>query len=114
MINVCVVQQMSHTRLDERLLERLSEVPEIELCNFTVRRGLFGTGVTVLRERTYFGSWRLINGALAWTSSYGEQNYKSVDDVEEAVRYTLLMVLRNLESSPEERRELLAARKKYA
>lgn len=105
---------MSQSRLDESLLERLSAIPEIELCNFAVRRGLFGAGVTVLRGRTYFGSWRLINGSLAWTSSYGDQNYLSVDDVDEAVRHTLLMVLRNLESSPKERKELLAARKNYA
>jgi hypothetical protein len=84
---------------DRELLSALSEIPEVTLGGFTVREGLAGTGVTVLKGRNYFGSWRLAAGELVWVhANLAEPNY-TVESVGEAVRHTLLLILRNLETT---------------
>jgi hypothetical protein len=90
---------MSQVSPDAELLERLSAVPELAASGFSVREGLTGAGVTVLKGRTYFGSWRVTAGVLCWIqANAGDEQFvaQSVDDAE---RHTMLMVLRSLESS---------------
>ena len=90
---------MSQTALDFQLLENLAEIPELGLSGFSVREGLTGAGVTVLKGRTYFGSWRVTAGSLVWVyANVSEQNH-FVQSVDEAVRHTLLIILRNLENT---------------
>lgn len=90
---------MSSVPLDKQLLLRLIDIPEMAASGFSGREGLTGAGVTVLKGRTYFGSWRVTAGTLVFVSSnMGDPNYfaESVDD---AVRHTLLMILRSLETT---------------
>ena len=85
--------------LDRQLKERLLDIPEISLSGFQAREGLTGAGVTVLRGRTYFGSWRVTAGTLVWVNaSIGEQDH-FVENVDEAVRHTLLLILKNLQNT---------------
>lgn len=85
--------------LDKQLIQRLLDIPEIAASGFSAREGLTGSGVTVLKERTYFGSWRVTAGTLVFVSaSMGDTNYFA-EDLEDAVRHTLLMILRNLQVS---------------
>lgn len=68
------------------------------MSGFSARAGLTGSGITVLMGRTFFGSWRVTGGELVWTHAQsGGASYfaKSVDD---AVRHTMLLILRMLES----------------
>lgn len=89
---------MSSANLDRQLHQALLDIPEIESADFIVRPGLTGTGVTILKGRSYFGSWRVTAGTFVWVSSNVADENHFVDTVDEAVRYTLLMILRNLES----------------
>lgn len=83
--------------LDCDLLTRLFEIPEVALSGFSARKGLTGSGVTILKGRTYFGSWRVTAGSLAWVSAVpGEPNHFE-DTVDEAVRYTMLRILADLQ-----------------
>lgn len=85
--------------LDQQLRKSLMDIPEIVASGFSVREGLTGAGVTILKGRTYFGSWRVTAGTLVFvSSSMGEANF-FVSSVEEAVRHTLLLILRSLEQS---------------
>ena len=97
---------MESKHLEAALLGQLDKLKELELSGFSVRSGLTGAGVTVLQERNYFGSWRVTCGTLVWAyAGAGSTSYfaKSVDD---AARYTMLMVLRKLQAQaqPRERR----------
>jgi hypothetical protein len=84
---------------DQQLRKRLNEFPEIIASGFSVREGLTGTGVTILKSRTYFGSWRVTGRMLVWVAAnMGEANYV-VETVDDAVRHTLLLMLRNLETT---------------
>src|SRR5262249_37573784 len=38
---------------DRELLQQLADIPEVTLSGFSVREGLAGTGVTVLKGRNY-------------------------------------------------------------
>ena len=79
--------------LDQQLRQSLLDIPEISASGFSVREGLTGAGVTILKGKTYFGSWRVTAGTLVWVSSnMGEANH-FVDTVDEAVRHTLLLIL---------------------
>ena len=85
--------------LDRQLRNSLTEIPEIIASGFSVREGLTGSGVTIFKGRTYFGSWRVTAGTLVWVSSnLGEANYLA-DTVDEAARHTMLLILRNLQAS---------------
>lgn len=88
---------MLSANLDQQLHQALLDIPEIESAGFVVRAGLTGAGVTMLKERSYFGSWRSTAGTLVWVSSNLTDENHFVDTVDEAVRYTLLMILRSLE-----------------
>jgi hypothetical protein len=83
--------------VDRELLRRLSDIPEIALCGFGSREGLAGTGVTVFKGRNYFGSWRATEQELLWTYADLAQPGYAAQSVDEAVRYTLLLILRNLD-----------------
>lgn len=82
---------------DRELLSQLSEIPEVALSGFSVRQGLAGVGVTVLKGRNYFGSWRVANDTLVWAYASLSQPHFVAHSVEEAVRHTMLLILRNLE-----------------
>lgn len=88
---------MLSANLDQQLHQALLDIPEIESAGFIVRAGLTGAGVTLLKGRSYFGSWRSTAGTLVWVSSNLTDENHFVDTVDEAVRYTLLMILRSLE-----------------
>ncbi len=96
---------MSSPSPDRALLEKLLDIPEVAESGFSVREGLTGAGVTVLKGRTYYGSWRVTAGTLCWIhASPGSENV-FVTNVDEALRHTLLTILRSLEGD----RELRAA-----
>jgi hypothetical protein len=84
---------------DSELLRQLTDIPEIALCGFGAREGLSGRGVTILKGRNYFGSWRAApTGELIWSFADLTQPGRTVSSVDEAVRYTLLLILRNIET----------------
>jgi hypothetical protein len=94
---------MKNATLDSELLRQLTDIPEIELCGFGMREGLSGRGVTMLKGRDYFGSWRAApTGELIWTFADLTPGW-TVSTVDEAVRYTLLLILRNVETRPAKR-----------
>ncbi len=96
---------MSSPSPDRVLLEKLLDIPEVAASGFSVREGLTGAGVTVLKGRTYYGSWRVTAGTLCWIhASPGCENV-FVTNVDDAVRQTLLTILHSLEGD----RELRAA-----
>lgn len=88
---------MTTPPLDRQLLQCLADIPEVEASGFSVREGLTGVGVTVLRGRAYFGSWRANGSELIWVSAAEGPEEVHCDSVDEAVRYTLIAVLRSLE-----------------
>ena len=86
-------------QIEAEVLNRLIELPELQLSGFTARSGLTGAGVTLMKGRSFFGSWRVTAGTLVWSYAHaGGTNYfaHSVDD---ALRHTMLLVLRNLEQT---------------
>jgi hypothetical protein len=85
-------------QIEAEVLNRLRQLPEFDLSGFSARAGLTGSGITVLNGRSFFGSWRVVAGTLVWTYAHsGGTNYfaQSVDD---AVRHTMLLILRTLEA----------------
>lgn len=86
-------------QIEAEVLNRLIELPELQLSGFIARSGLTGAGVTLMKGRSFFGSWRVTAGTLVWSYAHaGGTNYfaHSVDD---ALRHTMLLVLRNLEQN---------------
>lgn len=91
---------MKRAAPDTELLRRLSDIPEVGLSGFAVREGLTGTGVTVLKGREYFGSWRATSeGELVWTFAELSDEGRTVTSVDEALRYTLLLILASVAKS---------------
>jgi hypothetical protein len=89
---------MNCARPDSELLRQLLDIPEVGLCSFKAREGLAGTGVTMLKGQDYFGSWRTAPGGdLVWTSADLSQTERAFSSVDEAVRYTLLLILRDIQ-----------------
>jgi hypothetical protein len=85
--------------LDQQLRQRLTDISEIGAAGFSVRQGLTGAGVTVLKDRSYFGSWRLTAGALTWISATsGDGNFRATT-VDDAIRHTMLLILQSLQQS---------------
>ena len=85
-------------QIEAEVLNRLRQLPEVGLSGFSARAGLTGSGITVLNGRSFFGSWWITAGTLVWTHAHsGGTNYfaQSVDD---AVRHTMLLILRSLEA----------------
>ncbi|MBS0250070.1 MAG: hypothetical protein JSR78_03285 [Proteobacteria bacterium] len=85
---------------DRELLQQLADIPEVTLSGFSVREGLAGTGVTVLKGRDYFGSWRTVDTQLVWVPANLTEPGHIVETVDEALRQTLLMILKSLQVSP--------------
>ena len=85
---------------EQQLLDALTDIPELSLSGFDVRPGLTGAGVTVLKGRSYYGAWRAGTGSsLVWTyANSGDTNYFAAS-VEDAVRHTMMMVLRSLQAN---------------
>ena len=90
---------MKWATLDRELLQQLADIPEVTLSGFSVREGLAGTGVTILKGRDYFGSWRTVDRQLVWVPSNLTEPGHIVETVDEALRRTLLMILKSLETS---------------
>lgn len=90
---------MKWATLDRELLQQLADIPEVTLSGFSVREGLAGTGVTVLKGRDYFGSWRTVDSQLVWVPANLTEPGHIVETVDEALRQTLLMILKSLEVS---------------
>jgi len=84
---------------DRELLQQLMNIPEVELSGFSVREGLAGTGVTVLKGRNYFGSWRAVDKQLVWVPANLTEPGHIVETVDEAVRHTLLLILKSIETT---------------
>ena len=85
--------------LEKTLLEKLNEIPELPASGFSARAGLTGSGVTLLKGRSYFGAWRTSYGAFVWTyANTSEQPYRAAS-LEDAILHTMRMVLRVLETS---------------
>lgn len=93
---------------DRELLQQLADIPEVTLSGFSVREGLAGTGVTVLRGRDYFGSWRTVDTQLVWVPANLTEPGHIVETVDEALRQTLLMILKSLQVSPKKPPRALA------
>lgn len=89
---------MTEMSPDRELLDRLVAIPEIADAGFQVREGLTGAGVTVLKGRVYFGSWRVTAGALCWIQAAQHTEASIAESVDDAVRRTLLAILRSLET----------------
>ncbi len=99
------VSLMESKQLESALLDRLEKQPELAMSGFSARPGLTGAGVTVLQGRNYFGSWRVTCGTLVWTiagASLTSYFAKSVDD---AARYTMLVILRRLQVQAKAQRD---------
>jgi hypothetical protein len=90
---------MKWSSADRELLQQLADIPEVTLSGFSVREGLAGHGVTVLKGQNYFGSWRIVDRQLVWVPANLTDPGSIVETVDEAVRYTLLAMLRSLEAS---------------
>lgn len=90
--------------LDGELLARLFDIPEVALSGFTSRKGLTGSGVTILKGRTYFGSWRVTAGSLAWVSAVPGEPSHFEDTVDDALRYTMMRILFDLQLTHPSRR----------
>jgi hypothetical protein len=88
---------MLSSPLDCQLRDCLLDVSEIGAAGFSVREDLTGAGVTVLKGRTYFGSWRVSQGSLIFVSANMSEPHFFAESLDEAVRHTLLLILRNLE-----------------
>ena len=78
---------------------RLADISEFDAAGFAVREGLTGAGITLLQGRSYFGSWRESQGRLVFVSASMNEPHHNAQSVDEAVRKTMLMVLRSLEVS---------------
>jgi hypothetical protein len=89
---------MDNTALDRQLLAQIMDIPEVAACGFSAREGLSGTGVTIFRGADYFGSWRASAGELIWMPANLSEEGRTVATVDEALRYSLLLILRNLET----------------
>lgn len=90
-------------QIEAEVLNRLLELPELHLSGFSARAGLTGAGVTLMKGRGFFGSWRVAAGTLVWSYAHaGGKNYFA-QSVEDAVRHTMLVILRNLEQTYEMR-----------
>ena len=90
---------MTKLPLDQSLLDQLANIPELTRSGFSVSKGLTGAGVTILKGRTYFGSWRITAGTLVWVgSNVGAPNHFA-QSVDAAVRHTMLLVLQSLHTT---------------
>jgi hypothetical protein len=84
--------------LDRQLLERLSCIAEVNMSGFSVRLGLTGAGVSVMRGMTFFGSWRVRDDVFVWVPAKGGGNVRIADSVDEATRTTMLLILMALQA----------------
>ena len=89
---------METKQLEAALLEQMDSLPELDLSGFSVRPGLTGAGVTVLQGRTFFGSWGVTCGTLVWTYAGASSTSYFAKSADDAVRYTMLAILRCLQA----------------
>lgn len=88
---------MNGIPLDKQLLSRLSDIEEFEMAGFSARGGLTGSGVTVLKGRSYIGSWRVTGGVLVWNYAAAHAENHFEETVDGAAYFTALLILKNLE-----------------
>ena len=82
-----------------QLRVRLADITEFDTAGFSAREGLTGAGITILKGRTYFGSWRESQGKLLFVSANPSEPHFAASSVDEALRQTMLMILRSLEAA---------------
>lgn len=85
-------------QIEAEVLNRLMELPEVQLSGFSARAGLTGSGVTLMRGRSFFGSWRVTAGTLVWSYAHAGGNSYFTQSVDDAVRHTMLLILQNLQN----------------
>jgi hypothetical protein len=85
--------------LDLQLLDQLAKISEISSSGFSVRAGLTGSGVTILKGRSYFGAWRVTAGTLVWTYANVAGTSYFASSAQDAMRHTMMMILRSLEQA---------------
>lgn len=90
--------------MDMQLFGALARVPEVRASGFTVSSGLSGRGVTLIHRGQYCGSWRMHKSCLQWISADPRVSDALAGSVEDAMRMTLMMVLRQLEVRCTDRR----------
>lgn len=91
------MQKVNSRQIEAEVLNRLLELPEVHLSGFSVRAGLTGAGVTLMRGKSFFGSWRVTADTLVWSYAHaGGSNYFALS-VDDAVRHTMLVILNSLE-----------------
>lgn len=97
---------MESKQLEAALLKQLDQLPELEASGFSARPGLTGAGVTLLQGRTFTGSWRVTCGTLVWTYAGAGSTSYFANSIDDAVRYTMYVVLQRLQTQaqPRERR----------
>jgi len=82
---------------DAELLRQLLNISEVRSSGFCAREGLAGTGVTILKGRNYFGSWRATSqGELVWTFADLSEPGRTVTTVDAALHFTLLLILSSI------------------
>ncbi|MEQ1718364.1 MAG: hypothetical protein ABL907_20675 [Hyphomicrobium sp.] len=90
-------------QIESEVLNRLLELPEVQLSGFSARAGLTGAGITIMKNRSFYGSWRVSCGALVWSYAHTGGTTYFAASVDDAVRHTMLLVLRSLESQSVQR-----------
>lgn len=91
------MQTINPRQLEAEVLNRLLALAEVQLAGFFPRAGLTGAGVTVMKGRSFFGSWRVSHGALVWNYAHGGGTNYFAHSIDDAVRHTLMLILRTLE-----------------
>lgn len=84
-------------QIEAEVLNRLLELPEVHLSGFSARAGLTGSGVTLMKGRSFFGSWRVTAGTLIWSYAHAGGTSYFAHSVDDAVRHTMLVILQILQ-----------------
>lgn len=92
------MQMINPRQLEGEILARLLALPEVQLAGFFPRAGLTGAGVTLMRGRSFYGSWRVSHGALVWNFAHSGGESYFANSLDDAIRHTLLLILRALET----------------
>lgn len=89
---------MNHRLVEAEVLNRLLELPEVHMSGFSARAGLTGAGITIMKGRSFFGSWRVTAGTLVWSYAQSGGTTYFAQSVDDAVRHTMLLILRSLQT----------------
>jgi hypothetical protein len=90
---------MSSLEQEARLRRRLEDIPEFSAAGFRVEADRDGGSAVILRGLSCRGRWRAVDDGFVWIANNAGTGSRVVDDEDEAVRQTLMMVLTNLRVS---------------